>query len=580
MTMKKSLFLQLVIMLFVSATITPFSVSAETEKDSPTIKELLEQGDTSAEAKASNQASNQAAKMVATLSPDQYNRQTPRSSIDGLATAMQEGNYELAMKYMDTRYIPSDVASLNSELARQLKIIASRSIWVSIDIFSEDPSGHVNDGLPSYRDLITTLQTPDGPINLLMQRVPGDEKGTQVWKISNQTVAEIPRLYELYGYGPIGDYLSQIIPEKEIFVFQLWQWLLLGILISVAYTVAWLLTGLINLFLRRHPNERAARQQKFFKGPIRFLLVVVLVRSNLDLVAPSLEAKAVIELQTFVIIALTWLFMGIITLVMGSLADRMLKAGNENATVLLRPAATAIKVMVIFIAGLNWFQNMGYNVSTLLAGLGIGSVAVALAAQKSIENLIGSITLYAAQPIHIGDLCKYQGTLGIVEEIGLRSTRIRTLERTVKHIPNAMLSSIEIENFIERDRFLYKHTIKVSIDTTPDQLRYILMKGKEMLLAHPMISPDPARIRFPEFGDSSLNLQIFAYIQTSDFNEYLEVTEDLHLKFMDIIQDSGTTLAVPSRMNYNEDQGRVIDEERRKRAEAQVKEWEENKSAD
>jgi MscS family membrane protein len=143
-----------------------------------------------------------------------------------------------------------------------------------------------------------------------------------------------------------------------------------------------------------------------------------------------------------------------------------------------------------------------------------------------------------------------------------------------------MLSSIEIENYVERDRFLYKHTIKVSIDTTPDQLRYILIKGKKMLLDHPMISPDPARIRFPEFGESSLNLQIFAYILTSDFNEYLEVTEDLHLKFMDIIQDSGTMLAVPARINYNEDEGREIDEERRNKAEEQAREWIEKKSVD
>jgi len=552
--------------------LTPPLVYADQAQETPTLKDILEKQDSTEEAKASDEA----ARKLISLPPDKYNRHTPRSSIKGFAQAIRQGNYELAMEYMDTRYIPPDVATLEGELARQLKIIASRSIWVSEDIFSENPEGHTGDGLPSYRDLVTTLNTPEGPVNIYMQRVPGGEKGTYVWKISNQTVAQIPKLYAIYGYGPIGDYLSQVIPEIKIFIFELWQWLLLFSIIGIAYAISWLLTSLINLLLKRKQSRKSERLQKFFKGPIRFLLLVIFVRTNLDLVAPSLEAKAIIELQTFVIIAITWLIMGVINLAMGKLADRMTKAGNENATMLLRPAGTAIKIIVIFIATLNWFENMGYNVTTLIAGLGIGSIAVALAAQKSIENLIGSITLYAAQPIRIGDLCKYEGTFGIVEEIGLRSTKIRTLDRTVKHIPNAKLSSLEIENYVERDMSLFKPTLRLRIDTTPDQIRYILVKGREMMYAHPMVDQNPARIRFLNFDESSLNLEVFAYIKTTDFNEYFEVSEDLNLRFMDIIEEAGTSLAVPTRMNYVDNQGRPTNDLQRTEVTDKVREWKEN----
>jgi MscS family membrane protein len=544
-------------------------VSAQTQVK-PTIKDILEKEDV-----PEKLADEDSVARIAALPPDQYNRQTPRSSISGFAKAVLDNNYELAMEYMDMRYIPQHVAAQGPELARELKIIAKRAIWVGQDIFSDDPAGHADDGLAKYRDLVTTLDTPEGPVNIYMQRVPGDEEGTYIWKISNHSVAQIPKLYEHYGYGPVGDYLSQIVPEKEIFHFEIWQWLLLFIIFSVAYASSWLLTSLVILTLRRNTTAKSKRRQKFLKGPLRFLLVVAIARSNFDMLAPSLEAQAIIELQTLVIIAITWLVIGIINLVMGKLSDHMQLAGNENSTMLLKPAGTAIKLLIIVFAALHWFENMGYNVTTLIAGLGIGSVAIALASQKSIENLIGSITLYAAQPIRIGDLCKYEGTFGVVEEIGLRSTKIRTLDRTVKHIPNAQLAGIEIENYVDRDMSLFKPTLRLRIDTTPDQIRYILVRAREMMYAHPMVDQSPARIRFLNFGESSLNLEVYAYIKTTDFNEFFEVSEDLNLRFMDIIEEAGTGLAIPTRMNYVDNQGRPTDDLARTEATDKVKEWKE-----
>lgn len=539
----------------------------------PSLKDVIEgEGSQSAEPDESDTASR---KVAAPVAYDRLDRQTPRSSINGFATALEQGNYEQAMEFMDTRYVPADVVARGPELAREIKIIAERAIWVGEDSFSDNPEGHSDDGLPAYRDLITKLETPEGPVYLYMQRVPGEEKGTYIWKVSNHTVAEIPRLYKIYGYGPLGDRLSQILPEQQILMLYVWQWLLLFAIVGGAFLLAWLITSGINLFLRRYPSDRSKRIQKFLSGPIRFLIIVIIYRANFELIAPPLEVMALFEAKTFAIFALAWLIMGISNLLIGRFADRMHKVGNENATVLLKPAATGIKLIIIFLAGVSWLDNMGYNVTTIVAGLGIGSIAIALAAQKSLENLIGSITLYAAQPVRIGDLCKYDGTFGVVEEIGLRSSKIRTMARTIKNIPNAKLSNIEIENYVERDKSLYKHTLRLRIDTTPNQIRYILVKGREMLYAHPMVDADPARLRFLEFGESSLDLQVFAYIKTTDSNEYFEVTEDLHLRFMDIIHEAGSGIAVPTRVNYVEDQGRPADQASRSDAEAKVKDWKE-----
>ena len=344
----------------------------------------------------------------------------------------------------------------------------------------------------------------------------------------------------------------------------------------MAYAIAWILTSLVVLILRRKKSAKSERQQKFIKGPIRFLVIIIIARSNFDLLAPSLEAQAIIELQTLVIIAITWLVMGISNLVIGKLADRMQRAGNENATMLLRPAGTAIKLLIVLFAALHWFENMGYDVTTLLAGLGIGSLAIALAAQKSIENLIGSITLYAAQPIRIGDFCRFGNTMGIVEEIGLRSSKIRTLDRTIVSVPNATLSNIEIENFAERDKILYRHNIRLRISTTPDQLRYVLITAREMLIAHPKVDLTPARVRFMSIGESSLDLEVYAYILTNDFNEYLAISEDINLRLMEIIEEAGTALAIPARETLVQEVP-AMDPEQAQKIEQQVAEWRDQK---
>jgi MscS family membrane protein len=207
-----------------------------------------------------------------------------------------------------------------------------------------------------------------------------------------------------------------------------------------------------------------------------------------------------------------------------------------------------------------------------VAGLGVGGLAVALAAQKSLENLFGGLTLIVDQPVHVGDFCRFGDRVGTVEDIGLRSTRIRTLDRTLVTIPNSEFSSMQIENFARRDRIWLATTIGVRYETTPDQLRFLLISLKRMLLAHPMIDPDPARVRFSGFGASSLDIDIFAYVRTTDINEFYAVREDVFLRLMEVVVDSGTGFAFPSQTIYAAaDTG--VDTERGSAAAAQVAQW-------
>ncbi len=529
--------IMLLITVLLAGLIMPVSLAAESAK-APTVKDLIQDN--------SETEQNTGTEVVSKVIPqDEFERGTPRSSVMALSKTLHQRDYQRALNYFDMRNLPINLANNAEELARELKIIADRTLWVDIETVSDDPLGHNDDGLPGHQDIIARVKTPEQMVDILLQRV-SDGKGKYVWKLSNRTMAEIPLLYKHYGYGEWGDKLSRILPEYEFFGLLLWQWVMLFSIIIIAYVISWFVSSLLNLLYRKIKPDKHKRIEVFISGPVRFILFVLIIRENFDFISASYAFEAIFEARTFFIIAVAWLITGLIELGFGRLSDHLKKNQNEQATVLLRPAATLIKIIVFLIAIISWLDNLGFNVTTMLAGLGVGGIAVGLAAQKSIENLIGAITLYAAQPVRIGDFCKAGNTLGVIEEIGLRSTTMRTLDRTLVTIPNANFANLDIENLSERDKILYRHTIRLRNDTTPEQIRTVLENVNSMFKAHKEVDPEPARIRFTRYGEHSLDLEIFAYIKTSDFNLYLSVIEDLNLRILEIIKGTGAELALPA----------------------------------
>lgn len=483
---------------------------------------------------------------------DEYGRTTPRSSTIGLARALLDKDFDRAVHYMDLRNLPFTIdESDGPELARQLLIIADRSMMVDYEAISDDPDGHLDDGLPSYRDRITTIKTSKGLVDILMQKVPRGD-GAYVWKLSNATVAKIPELDDELGYGPIGDKLSLIFPHYYVMGLELWQWIMWLVLIVAGFSIAYIFTWLLFKLITLKRKQRLVRVEKFIKGPLRFLILVLFLRSTSDLIAPTLTVKALFEARTLLIIAMVWVLLGFVDLIMFGISERMKRQGHADAVVLLRPATTVIKLTLIFVGIVSWLDNIGYEVTTLLAGLGIGGIAVAFAAQRTLENLIGSITIYSSQPVHVGDFCRFGDKLGTIEEIGLRATQLRTLERTVVHIPNAKFSTDVIENLTQRDKILYRTRLRLSLQTTAKQMQDVLDGIRELIRKHEMIDEEASRVRFLEFGEYAQEIELYVYIKTQDFVEYLQYREDINLSIANIIESSGTQLVVPTRTTYVE----------------------------
>ena len=503
---------------------------------------------------------------------DDFGRGTPRTSVKGFFTAARERDFEKAVKYLDLRNLPKGFGEEEGQqLARHLKIVLDHSVWIDLEELSNDPKGHLDDGLPSYRDLVCRIKTPEKEVDILVQRIPRGD-GVYIWQFSSKTVAQIPELYEHYGYGYLERYLPAAFFDLEFMGIEAWMWVSIVIFACIGYLVAVLITTLVTFILNRTRFGPSRRLKRFITGPIRFLLALLILQGSVQLLNPSPTIQALIRAHTLFIIIATWLVMGLLDFIFDSFVDRLRREDQRStAVVFIPPLRNAAKIIIIVIAIIIWLDNIGFKVTTLLAGLGVGSIALALAAQKSIENLFGAITLYTSKPVRVGDFCKFADKLGTVEEIGLRATRIRTLDNTLVTVPNGEFMNLHIDNFSKREKFLYRPRISLRYETTPDQIRSILTEIKKLLTSHPKVLSDPARVRFINFGTYSLDLDIFAYIDQTDYSEYLTIAEDLNLQIMDIVTKAGSSFAFPSQTTYLES-GAGLDKDLAKAAESLVKE--------
>jgi MscS family membrane protein len=502
-------------------------------------------------------------------------RGSPQATVAGFFDAAAADDYERASQYVDLAARP---AAQRAEAARKLHAVLERQVWVDINALSDDAAGDTNDGLAPDQERLAWLDTPDGPRGVVLQR--RDRDGGQSWLFSAATATAAQRVYDAQGYGRAAEMLPAALVEYQLFDVQLWQWIGLLVLVAVSYFAAWIIvravSALLAPLLRRTHAGLDEQLLRIAVGPARLLVGVAIFsagRLPLDLTA---AARTVLDMAEYLLVvaAVAWAVLRLMDVLGDALHDRLVRHGQGSAVNLVAPGRRAAKVFVVALAFVAMLDGFGFDVTAVLAGLGVGGIAVALAAQKSIENLFGGVALYADRPVRVGDFCRFGDTVGTVEDIGLRSTRIRTLERTVVTVPNAEFASLQIENYTRRDKFWYHPTIGLRYETTPDQLRYILVEVRRMLYAHPAVDPTPARVRFETFGAYSLDLKVFAYILAASYDASLEVAEDLNLRVMDIVANAGSSFAFPSQTTYVES-GEGLDAERTRAAEDDVAAWRE-----
>ena len=326
----------------------------------------------------------------------------------------------------------------------------------------------------------------------------------------------------------------------------------------LAVLVVTLLAALLLILVHWAINRGEAKSRFGFLSrraltPIAILVVDRLLHPLIQYeINVSGRFSAVVDTTTTVVAyaAATWLFWLVVLAIFERIiAHREFPPESFN-TQLWRIGGRTIGILgsiIILGAGV---QKLGLPLYSVVAGLGIGGLAVALAVRPTLENLIGGIILYLDQPVRVGDLCTFGDKTGTVEKIGVRSTRLRAIDRTLITVPNSALADMQLINWTRCDRMLINTTIGLRYETDTDQLRYVMAKFREMLHAHPKVHRDTVRIRFAAYGASSLDVDVRVYALTREWNEFFAIREDIFLRMKDIVEQSGTGFAFPSQTLY------------------------------
>ena len=526
------LFLILTTVLLPSNTVNAQSATASTDTS---IRELIE---------AEKQAEQLIKEIDQSTSNGDPRTSSPLTTLVSVRKAMRAKDHSEAAKFLDMRYLPDELNEYSAEhLMQALAYVWGRQNVIDLSSISDSPAGNLNDGLPPYRDQIGSVAISTGEVPIYLQRVP-DGNGGKIWKISNASVAEIPELWSELGYSPLAIFLKRSLPDVTFMGMDNWQ---LGATIFIVL-LSWPLAMLASFLLMRIaliiPNRFPLGIKRFFRVSMRFFLFVLIVRVLTAKLGLSLTARIFLDSSGVDYIAYTVLAMGILSLLRDYQIRKMQYAGNTHYVALLKPFTTITKIIMIGIIRLFWAKTAGYDMSTILAGLGVGSLAVALAAQKTLENVIGAITLYVARPVSAGDFCRFGKATGTVEEIGLRSTLIRTLDRTMMVIPNSVFSSLEIENYSARDRIRYFRMFKLQL-ANAEQMRFMLAQLRQVFYSHPQLLQETVSIRFVDIVDTAAILRLDAGVSTTDYQAFLAVAEDLNLRVMDVVHDAGAIFSGP-----------------------------------
>jgi MscS family membrane protein len=331
-----------------------------------------------------------------------------------------------------------------------------------------------------------------------------------------------------------------------------WQWMALVAALAVAWLGGRILGGLTRSVLHRVSARTATAWDDRLLvsiGPpislawLLFLFAIIGHSLGLSGRAENTIRQAV---QGLAVATIFWALWRSINVIIELMLTRSWALGNASTRHLLTIGGNLSKGVIAVLGVLALLAALGYPVTTLLAGLGIGGLAFAFGAQKTVENLFGSMALAVDQPFRVGDAVRVGDFQGTVEDIGLRSTRFRTPDRSVITIPNGTLADQRLESLTERDRMRLAATVGLDYGTTRAQMRQVLEGFERVLRSHPKIWPDTVVVAFNQLGASSLDVEIQAWfkVPAEDFNR---CRQEVLLEFMRIVEEAGTSFALPAR---------------------------------
>jgi len=432
-------------------------------------------------------------------------------------------------------------------------------------LFSADTVARAGDFYAAVRDLPYRSGQSGGQASAVWE---GESPGFYLFYVSTPgyLVSEARWFGRLVNRLPDG--LKTLIGRQTV-----WQWMALFLCTLAMAAVGYAVFHVIKRLAR--PLRSPLDDWLMVVTPVIMVVIIKLfvdfLRTDVNLTGQVLTNVVFVGRTVTAVLVIWALFRLSRALAETVIASPKIPATSVDAS-LVRICTRVIAWVVSGVILYYVLRALGADMLPLIAGLGVGGLAVALAAQRTFANVIGSLILFANRPVRVGDFIRYGDQIGTVEHIGFLSTRIRSLERTLVTVPNAEFSEMKLDNFAVRDQRLLKTVLQLRYETTPEQMRYILAKLREMLLGHPKVTPAPARVRFVSYGAYSKELEIFAYLRCQDQDTFLALQEDILLRIEDVIIEAGSGFAIPSQRAYlARDTG--LDRDKSSAAASQVGEW-------
>jgi MscS family membrane protein len=487
-------------------------------------------------------------------SRDPLNRESPQSSIHWFLQSCHAHDYEKAAKYLDLSKLPPEQRLKSGpQFAEELQQILDRDAQFDVANLSREPEGSRAGDLAPNRERVDSFAMNGQTLDLELERVRL-RSGIYVWLFSSDSVERIPQIVRMTSNSPVEKHLPDPLVSWKIAGTPAWRVIALLLLALALAAFSRMLSRLALLccepFLKRILPKMNRSVLAELVGPLALLVAVILFRAGMEWLEPSPKLHLFLTRALTVLFfsALFWLSAAIVELSAGHLRIA-LREKHPGFYSVLPLASRIVKLIILALMIVAVLSSWGYNTTTILAGLGVGGIAIALAAQKTIENLFGGVSIITDRPVSVGDYCKFGDKEGTVEDIGLRSTRVRAPDRTVVTVPNGQFASMTIENISARDKMLFHFTLNLRRDTTPSQVRTLLDAIGKILTETPKLESSATPVHFAGVGKDSLDLEISVFVLTRDGDEFAQIQHDLYLRILDAVVAAGTTVALAPEAN-------------------------------
>ena len=487
---------------------------------------------------------------------DEGDEGSPRAAVNRFLEAARDGRFAEAARYLDLA--PGNPPAEAARSARRLKAVLDRHHQIDLARVSGSVEGDTEDGLPGSIDELTRIPTSGSPEPIRLLR-KFDRPGGH-WLFTRRTVEVVDGLFAQLANHWLLDRLPAPLLAMGPIDLAFWQWLALPLLLVLAFLCAQLLGRATQRVLGSLARRTATQWDDALLAsnarPIQLLWAIAICDWLLPFVGLYAPAQRFVDrvLNAALAAAFFWIALRSVDVA------RVLLAGGRyqvepSAQAFLGFGARFAKLLLVLLAVVGVLAELGYPVGSLLAGLGLGGLAFALAAQKTVENLFGALSIGLDQPFRVGDYVRIEGTEGTVETIGLRSTRIRTMDRTLVTIPNGRLAEMRAESFSARDRMRFNATFGLDTAASEAQVRRVLEGFKDVLKAQPAVFDD-VRVHLVRLGETSLEIEVNAWFRNEEQVDFLTQRQEVLLAFLRIVEGAGTGLAVlPTRVVLRRGEG-------------------------